>query len=64
MWAVVMDGWVPERYYDSLDSTDEYEDGLTAGEYAGRCNRLYEGRFEVRRVSEDHPRRFEKAVGG
>jgi hypothetical protein len=52
-FAVIMDRWVPQRYCDTREEAEIYRD---------YCRRNYYGFFEVKRVSADYPRRFEKAL--
>lgn len=53
MFAVFMDRWIPVAYRDTREEAEQYQ------EY---CRRCFQGMFEVRRVSADYPRRFERAL--
>jgi hypothetical protein len=54
-WVVVLDGWVPEKYF----SEGELEE---AEKYARVCNYNYQGSYTVKACDPSHPRRFLRAV--
>jgi hypothetical protein len=53
MFVVVMDGFGPQKYFDTKAAADSYE---------RYCRANYLGTFEVKRCHEDFPLRFDRAI--
>jgi hypothetical protein len=53
MVAVIRDGWIVEKYFD---------DRIEAKKYREYCARNFLGSFTIRWVSDDYPRRYDRAI--